>query len=334
MNKTFQVIILFFVLIALFFQACKDKRKLDVDVSEIDINIQIKRYGKSLFEINIENLQSELKKRQKEYNFFLGANLDDTTNIIKIRDYLTDPVLINISKETFRQYPDLNYLDKQLTTAYKHIKYYYPENNIPIVFSYISGLDYEYPIKFLDNVVVIALDMYLGADYKPYIKIGLPSYKTKWMRRELIVVDCMKEIALQKNNLGDDNKTLLDKMITQGKILYFIDAMMPDEPDTLKIKYSEKQLEWCEKNESNIWSYFIENKLLYSTNNAVINKFIVEGPFTSIFSKESPARTSDFIGWEIVKKYMNNNKEITFEELMDETDSQKILSKSRYKPKK
>jgi len=221
-----------------------------------------------------------------------------------------------------------------LTTAYKHIKYYYPENNIPTVYSYISGLDYEYPIKFLDDVMIIALDMYLGADYEPYIKIGLPSYKTKWMSKELIVVDCIKEIALQKINFGKDNKTLLDKMIYQGKILYFIDAMMPDEPDTLKIKYSEKQLEWCEKNESNIWSYFIENKLLYSTNNSVINKFIVEGPFTSIFSKESPARTSDFIGWGIVKKYMNNNKEITLKELMDETDSQEILSKSRYKPNK
>ena len=81
-----------------------------------------------------------------------------------------------------------------------------------------------------------------------------------------------------------------------------------------------------------MWSYFIQNKMLYSTDLNEIMKFTHEGPFTSAFSKESPARTAHWVGWQIVRAYMNKNPEITLQQLMDEMDAQKILTQSKYKP--
>jgi uncharacterized protein YjaZ len=58
---------------------------------------------------------------------------------------------------------------------------------------------------------------------------------------------------------------------------------------------------------------------------------MTDGPFTSGFAEESPARTGSWLGWQIVKDYMDNN-DVTLKELLKDTDSQKILEKSGYKP--
>jgi uncharacterized protein YjaZ len=38
-----------------------------------------------------------------------------------------------------------------------------------------------------------------------------------------------------------------------------------------------------------------------------------------------------YIGWQVVRAYMNKNADVTVEKLMN-TDAQTILSKSKYKP--
>jgi len=57
--------------------------------------------------------------------------------------------------------------------------------------------------------------------------------------------------------------------------------------DTTKIGYTQNQLKWCFDNEVNIWSFIIENEILYTTKVEIINKFIIDGPFTSFFGNES-----------------------------------------------
>jgi hypothetical protein len=38
-------------------------------------------------------------------------------------------------------------------------------------------------------------------------------------------------------------------IISQGKLMYFVDAMLPDMHDSLKIGYTAAQLKWCQNNE-------------------------------------------------------------------------------------
>ena len=65
-----------------------------------------------------------------------------------------------------------------------------------------------------------------------------------------------------------------------------------------------------------------------------IKKYTSEGPFTAAFSKAAPPRIGYWIGWQIVRQYMNNNPEVTMQQLMDNNDAQQLLAKSKYKPKK
>ena len=136
-------------------------------------------------------------------------------------------------------------------------------------------------------------------------------------------------------NPANMNKSdFLSDIIYVGKTIFLTDVLIEGLHDSLKIQYTQKQMEYCDQNEFNVWSYFVAQKLLYTTNQTEIKKFTSEGPFTSAFSKEAPPRIGYWIGWQIVRQYMENNPEITLEQLMEIDDSQQLLSKSKYKPKK
>lgn len=121
-------------------------------------------------------------------------------------------------------------------------------------------------------------------------------------------------------------------MVYEGKLLYLADALLPGTNDSVKIGFTRKQLNWCREHEKNIWGFLLKNNFLYSSQLEVISKFTGEGPFTAGFAKESPARTGVWLGWRIVRKYMDEHREITLEQLMQEQDVQRILSLSKYKP--
>ena len=103
--------------------------------------------------------------------------------------------------------------------------------------------------------------------------------------------------------------------------------------DTIKIGYTGQQLKWCNQNEEQMWSFIIEKNLLYSTIEREYTKYLQDGNNTQGFPEGAPAKTGCYIGWQIVKSYMQNN-DVYLQQLVTESDPQKILDKSHYKPKK
>jgi hypothetical protein len=65
-------------------------------------------------------------------------------------------------------------------------------------------------------------------------------------------------------------------------------------------------------------------KTLYSTDNMLMRKYLNDAPFTTPISQESPGRLGTWVGWQIIQSYMNKNKNVTLQQLMNETNYQKI----------
>ncbi len=322
----------FFFLIAQ--EACNQGTPRMQSIPESAPEIRIKRYERALFRINPDDVAKGLDSLATEFHFFIGENYSDTLNIIQIHDFITDPFIIDLYRRCNESYPNLSALENGLTTAFANLKNYFPEQENPEVFSYISGLMYESPVQYYDSVLIIALDMYLGKDFEPYRGLGLPYYKTRRMDSKHILPDCMREVVSSLIPAGTVPHTFLDYMVLQGKILYLIDLMLPDAADSLKTGYTSQQTAWCKENESNIWVFMIENELLYSTDSFIIKKFLLDGPFTTGFPPESPAMLGAWTGWQIIKSLVKNNKSLTPKELILMNDSQKLLLMSKYKPRK
>ena len=87
-----------------------------------------------------------------------------------------------------------------------------------------------------------------------------------------------------------------------------------------------------DENEALIWNFFLTNNLLYSIDPALNKNYVQDGPKTEELGEASPGYIGLFIGWQIVKKYMAKNDELTLPALM-QTNAKKIFEESKYKPK-
>ena len=114
---------------------------------------------------------------------------------------------------------------------------------------------------------------------------------------------------------------------------YFLYRLMPDAGDTIRFGYTAAQLQWCVNSEESIWSFLIDHKLLFSSEPSQIGKFVNDGPTTNGFPRESPGNIGAWIGFRIVKAYMEKSA-ITLAQLMEEKDAKKIFRVSNYKPEK
>lgn len=321
--------------VLIFCTGCSDNkaRYTDADISEITIpKVDIRRYEQALFTLQRDSLARGLDSLKSRFYFFLGDNPTASRQLKRMRSYLEDPLLQDIYSTTRNKYESLTDTEASLTQMFRYFKYYYPQRPTPEVYTYISGIDYCHPVQYNDSVMIIAIDMYLGGDYDAYRKVNIPEYKVKTFDKAYIPVDAAHSIASSMINPAKPEGRFIDHMIHYGKRLFFKDALLPGTPDHLKIKYTPRQLDWCKANEKNIWTYIVENDLLFSGKYNDFKKLLSPGPFTSDFGKESAPRIGRWVGWQIARAYMNNNPDISVEHFMRMQNSQKILKQSKYKP--
>ncbi len=126
---------------------------------------------------------------------------------------------------------------------------------------------------------------------------------------------------------------MLADMITYGKAYYFAKHMLPCTPDSVIMSYTAEDMEGLRANAGTVWTHFLENDLLFETNHMVKKKYLDERPKTYEIGDKAPGRIGTYVGWDIVRSYMRQNSDITLQELMEESDPQKILNGSNYAPK-
>ena len=327
---------LFLIACIILITACHhqtDKPHFVSNIPNVNLpTIKIKRYDKALFALPLNNFKDNLKKIAPTYPLFLNINLNDAFIVSDLQKFASDPANRSLALDVTNKYSDIFFLETGLTDAFKRSASFFNGFHSPQVYTYFSGIDYQFPIRYDGDNMAIGIDLFLGADYTAYKRIQIPLYKTKRMNREMLIPTCMSEVGHYLLSSQKPGNTLLDRMIMEGKILLFLDAVLPDTPDNLKIGYNSDQIKWCKENAGNVWKFFIEHQLFYSTNPEETMNFIQDGPFTLSFGKEAPSRIGAWIGWQIVRKYMEENKSVTLEQLFKNMDSQSILEKSGYKP--
>lgn len=159
-----------------------------------------------------------------------------------------------------------------------------------------------------------------------------PQYQVRKMNKENMVSDIMRGWMLTEFDKSEAGDNLLSHTIFYGKLFYTIQALMPDAADSLIIGYSQQQMDYCKKYEKQLWGFFAEKNRLYESNLNTVRELTSDGPFTGAIHKDCPPRIAMWVGWQIVKQYMKNNKEVTLNALMKNNDAQSILNKSKYRP--
>lgn len=311
------------IAVLFFLTACNNKTKVEQTVELIPVDIKIERFDKLFFETKPNNL-NELKNK---FPFFFPSSVNDSVWLKKMKD----PLWRELYSEVQNKYPNIEPLRENLNLLLKYTKYYFPETKTPKVITVISEMDYNNKVIYADSLLIISLELYLGKAHKFY---QFPKYIKQNFEENQILPDIVSSFLLKKNIINSD-KSLLSQMIYHGKQLYVKDKLLPDYTDANKIGYTSDQIKWCQENESYIWRYFLEKEMIYDTDPKLNNRFINPAPFSKFYleiDNESPGRIGTWIGWQIVRSFMENN-EVTLPELL-KMNAKEIFVKSKYKPKK
>lgn len=314
------------------------RNPLKVNVSAISVDLKVRHLDVDLLKLKSDQINDAIPDLKKKYNEFFdlftyrmisigGSDQEDFQE--SLNSFISDTLIRKLELKVAEKL-DTTRLRNELELAFKHYRYYFPQKEIPVVYTCISGFNQS--VVTAENLIGISLDKYLGTDSPFYEKLGLAEYKRKNMHPAKIVSDVMYGWAVTEWPKSEQSNNLLCQMIQEGKTMFFVDAMLPETPDSIKIGYTAKKLDFCKKNEASMWTYLAEHKQLYSTDRMTIKRYMDDGPFSPSFSNESPARTGVWLGWQIVRSYMKQHPETKLADLMNNPDLQGILNQSGYQP--
>ena len=314
------------------------RNPLKVNVSDIDVDLQVKHLDVDLLKLNKDQISDAVPELKQSYGEFfdiftyrmIGIGGQEEDNFAEmLYSFVSDSLIRGLQTEVAEKIDTIG-LRKDLELAFRHYKHYFPEKTIPEIYTCISGFNQS--VVTSGNIIGVSLDKYMGAKSLYYKQLGLPVYKRRNMNPENMVPEMMYAWAVTEWPKTDNSNTLLSQMIQEGKMMYFVDAMLPEMHDSLKIGFTSEQVDFCKANEKHMWTFLAEHKLLFSSERMSIKRYIDDGPYTSSFSEKSPARTGVWLGWQIVRSYMKNNPEVQLDELLSNPDFQTILNSSGYQP--
>lgn len=323
---------------------CQNKTQKEISTEE-EVEVKLKRFERELFGINPEHTQEGVLALYNRYGAFyrsyardvlnMPENPNDTLFVKPMQQLLTYKPLVELERTVDSMYKDMSDIERELSHAMSVYKQEFPKASIPSFITFIS--EFGYANITYDSSICIGLDMYMNKRYADYYRAyEFPEFMIRKLQREYITTNAIKALAISKyEGQSSKDRRFLATMIVEGKVRYFAKALLPNAHDSILMGYTDAQLKWSADNESQMWTHFIEKKLLYQNEPSQFMRYFNDGPFTSAdgVPPESAPMIGTWAGLQIVRNYMRENPNVTLKELMEETNFDKILKLSKYRPK-
>ncbi|MFV0467658.1 MAG: hypothetical protein ACK5MK_01890 [Dysgonomonas sp.] len=334
MTKGFTYIYCFFCCISL--TCCNQQTKADSNPDKDTLSVKINRFDKELdWYLKNDNIENE-NKLKSSYKDFLSAfgvvtvgksDINDKLFFSTLKQYFSNQMLSKIYSDALLQFYDVSAYEKELSVADNLIASHFNGKKLPNIGMHISG--FKENTIVLDGFISVSSDKYLGINYPGYTPF-FADYQRIQMQPKMITRDILKAWIISERKKTEKKKKLLDEMIDEGRVIYILSALLPEWKDADLIGYDSKKLDWCVKNENDVWKILVKRNFLFNNDFSLVEQFMTDAPNTIQVSKESPGRLGIWVGWQIVKSYIKNSN-CTLSDLMD-MDSSVIWKESKYNP--
>jgi len=322
--------------------ACKGRKV--PDVSAIKVDLQLQRFDKDIFAIDTNRVGESVQQLHQIYPGFLQ---DFIFNILALPPHPDSSQMVEKQLASFINsyrslkdstnviFTDLDKTRDEVAKGLKFVKHYFPGYKAPSKLITFIGPINSYGNILTTDALAVGLQLYMGKDYSLYQSEAgqelYPAYISRRFQKEYIPVNCMKTIVDDMYPDNSAGRPLIEQMVQAGKRLYLLDQLMPEAADTLKTGYTKAQLQGCYDNESTIWSFFVQGDFLYTSDPGITKDYMNDAPKTQAFGDASPGFIGQFIGWQIVKKWVSKHEDVALEELMS-ADPKTIFNEAKYKP--
>ena len=331
-------------LISVFFLVSCNNNDAPPDVSAVNVNIRVQRFEADFFSIRDTLDAARFDELDRRYPGFFRRYVND---ILGFAGAAPDTAVkyAGLFASQYRAYKDsadrlfsdFSPYEKEIRKGLQYVKYYFPRYPLPVnVITYVGPFDgYGDFIDPADSLLGIGLHLHLGKDFSAYkttlVQEVYPAYLSARFEPSTIAVNCMQNIVNDMYPEAESDKPLAEQMVEKGKRLYLLSLFLPHTPGHQLIGYTESQLKDCYRHEALIWNFFVKNNYLQLTDKNTIKNYLGEGPHTRELGEDAPGNIGSFCGWQMVKKYMREHRDVTPEQLM-KTENETIFQAARYKP--
>lgn len=190
-------------------------------------------------------------------------------------------------------------------------------------------------VMFVDSVMLVALNHYLGAEYPGYDHF--PLYMRLVKEPEQMPYDVAEAMIATDHPYSNEGGTLLARMLYEGALtLAKMEAVGDDGSDPARaLGYRPEQLQFILDNEKNLWQRLVADGLLYDTNTATVDRLIAPAPNSPLLDARCPGRVGRFFGYRIVREYLRRNPEAALPRLLSPDfylNGPEVLAQSHYNP--
>jgi len=330
--------------LALLLTACKDENDAAQppvpDVSGIKVNATFRRFDRDMFAIDTTHVMEGMAALQTNYPAFLPFFI---TNIAHdptlpqekpedaLRGFITAPQVRRLNDSCQVHFADLTEFQRDVADVLRYFKHYFPQRREPVTVTAVTEFIGD-AFMVNDTTMMIGLDMFLGANFEGYNPDIFPQYIRDQFTPKHMIIKYAFELA--NNSIAPPAKdNVIDHVVRNGKVLYMMDCLLPNTPDSLLIGYTAEQLAGCFANEKGLWARILDMKVLYEPLGTKNMKIVTAGPSTDNVFQEAPGQVGNWMGWQIVRAYMKRHPNTTFAELNQLNDAQQFLEKAKYKPR-
>ena len=321
--KSFKIQIkIFVIIISVLLLSCDYNKNKESKNAINYIDVKFDRFEKKFFNSSLDSLS----KLIDEYPFLFSKRFSlDEWKAIK-----TDSTRKEIFNKTDSVFKNFKSVENGVKKIFTNTKNFFPNFKSPKLITLNNGIDYKYKIIDSDSIILISLDCYLGENI---FYNNIPAHISKLMVPEFVTIDISELISSRYVEIPLDRK-FISKIIYHGKLLFLMKEVSGINP--LKaLGFNKNNKDWMIENENNVWKYFVENDLLFSTQSSLDYRFLANAPFSKFglsIDFESPPMVGRWIGYQIVKSYSKKNKS-NLNDLLNQ-DNYELYLKSNYKPNK
>lgn len=324
----------------------KPLQKVELAPEAKELEVKFKRFDTDLFGADFSNPKVACQLLYQSYGSFfcnfvegdlmLAPCQSDTLGALLV-PFVQNADILQTHQEIQRVFTaeKLATYSDELTAAMRRWNHFFPDSIVPSIVFYQSAWNNN--IAPTDSSLGIALDCYLGEKNPLTQKLHpemFPQYKKANMDERYMIADAAKGWVARQARRYYQPKDFLSELVFYGKLMYMAEALVPGQTDAQMMSWSDEELQWAEKNEWGTWKQMATEDVMFQTKPFEINKWFADAPFTSAeaIPQDSPPQLGVWMGWKMVRQYMEANPTITLQQLLAEKDNQKILA--AFKPKR
>jgi hypothetical protein len=319
----FRKIIILFVLFIISLNSCSEN-KWDVDLHGIEVELEIVNVD-SLFnrtdysnlnEINdqLVNALGDSYKTEVSNNIYHAF---DTSAPYMLKKFYENDFIAALEEEKLSLINERIQQTKRFKSALNYLRYHFDDVHVPKHVVWMNNM-FSGVLLSKDNIFV-GLERYIDGELD-VIKTVPSDQLHQWQKDAMNIDFLARDMMLpwiQVQLFKEKDEHLAYHIVQAGKVLTVLQAVFPDKKEAYVLRYSEDEWDWAVKNEEPFWNYLVKEQMLFENNMREKANFLNEAPYTVGLPEKGPDRLGQFLGFQMVKSYLKQNKGLSLQELLD-----------------